>query len=200
MARARSTGAMAFLECFPLCSTISPQRSIRVRRQAAEGCRRPRPGGFGSRAVLVVRPRSGDSIGEDDRYVSRAAAARELGRGEHTPEAGVMIRVVLPGGESTRRPAGGPNSGPTTASNRVGGNVRARLARTTPRISLEAARILTIPVPTQFHHVPRHVVKPVSIRCKISHRTRVGENAVVESRVKAPRWVEIVGVAILRVG
>ena len=55
--------------------------------------------------------------------------------------------------------------------------------------------ISAIPIPTPLPHVPSHVIKPIPVRRKISHRTGVGINPVVERRMIAPRRADVVGVA-----
>ena len=51
-----------------------------------------------------------------------------------------------------------------------------------------------IPIPTPHLNIPRHVVKTIAIRCKISHRTRIGRHPVGKRRIIAARESEIVGI------
>src|ERR1700677_991647 len=44
-----------------------------------------------------------------------------------------------------------------------------------------------IPIPTPLHDIPSHVVKALSVRCKIAHRTRVGRRPGIEEGVEAVR-------------
>src|SRR5208282_378755 len=44
-----------------------------------------------------------------------------------------------------------------------------------------------IPIPTPLRYIPRHVVKAISVRRKIAHRTRVGRRPGIEEGVETGR-------------
>jgi hypothetical protein len=72
--------------------------------------------------------------------------------------------------------------------------------RRAPRVSLRSTRIIPIRIPAPLPHIPPHVKKPIPVRRKISHRTRIGSAARRKRRVIADRRTHIVGIASRRRG
>src|ERR1035437_2283561 len=120
--------------------------------------------------------------------VRRAGGLLTWGQdGPEPDKVGVVGGRVVP----IRRPAEDRVVVTTAAPKHMG---QAILTRRPTRVDLRGTRIISIPIPTPLPHIPRHVIQPIPVRRKITHRTRVGITSSSKRRIIADGSGKVVGV------